>query len=244
MTLSPPTAREIAREIVFDTETTGFGVEEHRMVEIGAVELINHLPTGKTFQAYLNPQREIDWSATKVHGITNEKVATCPTFADIAPQWLAFVGTATLIAHNAEFDLSFLGMELLRAGHPRPTNAVVDTLALARQKIPGQGRYNLDALCRYYGIDLSARTHHGALLDAQLLAEVYIELMGGLQNSLDLQPNHPPIHSSPQTHSLPCVALAQQGQSLSYFPPTPQEISTHQSFHTTHIKDPKWQSNS
>lgn len=174
------------REIVFDTETTGFGVEEHRVIEIGCVEMVNRLPTGKFFHKYLNPQREIDFGATKVHGITNEKVKDAPLFKDVVEELMVFFEDSPLVAHNADFDFSFLNMELGRLGLPVLANEKIDTLVIARQKLPGQ-RHNLDALCRFYGIDLSSRTYHGALLDAQLLADVYVELQGGLQSSFGLE---------------------------------------------------------
>jgi DNA polymerase III subunit epsilon len=173
------------REIVFDTETTGFGAEEHRIIEFGAVELINRLPSGRTFQAFFNPERPIDPGAIRVHGITDEKVKHAPRFAEAVHNLLTFIGEDTLVAHNADFDMGFLAAEFTRAGLPTLTNPVVDTLQLARQRLPGQ-RHGLDALCRHYGIDLSARTYHGALLDAQLLADVYVELMGGLQSAMEL----------------------------------------------------------
>ncbi|RYG61126.1 MAG: DNA polymerase III subunit epsilon [Alphaproteobacteria bacterium] len=173
------------REIVFDTETTGFGVEEHRVIEIGCVEMINRLPSGKVFHRYLNPERDIDFGATKVHGITNEKVASAPLFRDIVQELLDFFGDAPLVAHNAEFDYSFMNKELQRVGLPPLANEMVDTLVLARQKLPGQ-RHNLDSLCKFYGIDNSGRTYHGALLDAQLLADVYVEMHGGLQAGFEL----------------------------------------------------------
>ncbi len=173
------------REIVFDTETTGFGVEEHRVFEIGCVEMVNRLPTGKVFHKYLNPEREIDFGATKVHGITNDKVANAPFFRDIVHEMLDFFGDAPLVAHNADFDYSFLNMELGRVGLPPLGNEKIDTLVLARQKQPGQ-RHNLDSLCRFYDVDNSGRTYHGALLDAQLLAEVYVEMHGGLQAGFEL----------------------------------------------------------
>ncbi|PZP38750.1 MAG: DNA polymerase III subunit epsilon [Pseudomonas fluorescens] len=173
------------REIIFDTETTGFGVEEHRIIEIGCVEMINRLPTGNTFHTYLNPEREIDFGATKVHGITNDKVADSPLFKDVVHDMLTFFGDDPLVAHNADFDFSFINMELGRLGLPPLTNEKIDTLVLARQKLPGQ-RHNLDALCRHYDIDNTGRTYHGALLDAQLLADVYVEMHGGLQASFGL----------------------------------------------------------
>lgn len=174
------------REVVFDTETTGFGVEDHRVIEIGCVELINRLPTGKVFHTYLNPEREIDFGATKIHGITNDKVKNAPRFAEIAADLLAFFGEDPLVAHNAEFDFSFINSELARCNLAPLANEMRDSLALAKAKLPGQ-RHNLDALCRYYAIDLSERTYHGALLDAQLLADVYVELHGGLQATFSLE---------------------------------------------------------
>ncbi len=173
------------REIVFDTETTGFGVEEHRVIEIGCVEMINRLPSGKFFHIYLNPERDIDFGATKVHGITNDKVANAPLFKDIVQEMLDFFGDSPLVAHNAEFDFSFMNKELERVGLPPLMNEMVDTLVLARQKLPGQ-RHNLDSLCKFYGVDNSGRTYHGALLDAQLLADVYVEMHGGLQAGFEL----------------------------------------------------------
>lgn len=224
------------REVVLDTETTGFGVEEHRVLEIGAVELENRLPTGRTFQVYLNPDREIDWSATKVHGITNEKVKDCPRFGDVADAFLDFVGDATLVAHNAAFDMEFLTMELGRVGLPMPANPVVDTVALARQKLPGQGRYNLDALCRFYNVDLSARTYHGALLDAQLLAEVYVELMGGLQASFSLDQG---------ARELGSEGVREEGEKVVtgdwiVVEPTAEEVAAHGAFLEGFVKGHRW----
>lgn len=171
------------REIVLDTETTGFGAEEHRIVEIGCVELVNRLPTGRIFHHYINPEREIDFGSQKIHGITNEKVANSPKFRDIALDFITFMEDSPLVAHNADFDVTFINAELSRAGHPTLTCEVIDTLAIAKTKLPGQ-RHNLDALCRYFNVDNSGRTYHGALLDAQLLADVYVELHGGLQGAL------------------------------------------------------------
>lgn len=174
------------REIVFDTETTGLSpAEGHKIIEIGCVELINRVATGRTFHHYIDPQREIDASATRVHGITNERVAGMPLFKDVAEAFLTFVANAPLVAHNASFDINFLNHELGLIDLPHLQNEVVDTLQIARQKFPG-AQATLDALCRRYEIDLSARTYHGALLDAQLLAEVYLELTGGKQPTLGL----------------------------------------------------------
>lgn len=177
----------MTREIVFDTETTGFEPSEgHRLVEIGALELMNHMPTGVTFHKYINPERDIPADATRVHGITNEKVADCPLFADIADEWLAFVGDSPMIAHNAAFDMRFINAELAWINRPAyPAERFIDTLAIARKKFPGSP-VSLDALCRRFGVDNSHRDFHGALLDSELLAEVYLELLGGRQPGLAL----------------------------------------------------------
>lgn len=175
------------REIALDTETTGFDpVDGHKIVEIGCVELFNHVPTGKTWHKYINPEREIDAGAIAVHGITNERVKGEPTFGELVGDFLDFVGDSTLVIHNAEFDIKFLNAEIKPYGFPpfKVANAI-DTVLVARKKYPGQPA-NLDALCRRFGIDLSDRDFHGALLDAQLLAKVYLELMGGRQHGLGL----------------------------------------------------------
>ena len=175
------------REIIFDTETTGLDSREDRVIEIGGVELDNRFPTGRTFHVYINPQgRPVHPDALAVHGISDEQLADKPTFSQIAHEFLAFVDGAKLIAHNANFDIGFLNAELARLDlPPLMTDRVVDTLALARRKHP-MGPNSLDALCRRYGIDNSRRTKHGALLDSELLAEVYIELIGGKQAALVL----------------------------------------------------------
>ena len=170
------------REIVLDTETTGLDPETgHRIVEIGAVELRNHVPTGRTYHQYVNPEREMPQEAFEVHGLSSEFLADKPRFAEIAGAFLEFVGEARLVIHNAAFDMKFLNAELDRAGMPPiPQARAIDTLALARQKFPGAPA-SLDALCRRFGIDNSARTRHGALLDSEILAAVYLELIGGQQ---------------------------------------------------------------
>lgn len=175
------------REIALDTETTGFDPDQgDKIVEIGCVELMNHVPTGKTWHHYINPEREIDAGAIAVHGITNEKVKDCPTFGELVGDFLDFVADSTLVIHNAEFDIKFLNAEMKPYGFPpfKLANAI-DTVQIARKKYPGQPA-NLDALCRRFGVDLSDRDFHGALLDAQLLAKVYLELMGGRQHGLGL----------------------------------------------------------
>ena len=173
------------REIVLDTETTGLDpANGHRIVEIGCVEVLNGIPTGATYHAYLDPQRDMPDEAFAVHGLSSAFLTGKPLFADSARALLDFLGDATLVAHNAEFDLRFLNAELDRAGHPSLSlSRVVDTLALARRRHPGSPA-SLDALCSRYGIDNSRRTKHGALLDAEILADVYIELNGGRQAAL------------------------------------------------------------
>lgn len=170
------------REIVLDTETTGFEPDEgDRIVEIGAVELHNHMPTGRTFHQYINPQRAMPEGAFAVHGLGDDFLRDKPVFADIAQPFLDFIGDAKLVIHNAAFDMKFLNAELGWAKRPAlPVDCAIDTLAIARRKFPGSPA-SLDALCRRFGIDNSARTLHGALLDSEILAEVYLELIGGRQ---------------------------------------------------------------
>lgn len=175
------------REIIFDTETTGLDAREDRVIELGGVELVNRFPTGRTFHHYINPQgRAINPEAQAVHGISAADLQGKPVFADVAEEWFSFIDGAKLVAHNATFDVNFLNVEFERLGHPQiDPGRVVDTLALARRKHP-MGPNSLDALCRRYGIDNTRRTKHGALLDSELLAEVYIELIGGKQAALVL----------------------------------------------------------
>jgi len=175
------------REIVLDTETTGLDPDKgDHIVEIGAVELFNHLPTGVTFQRYLNPDRTMPEDAFKVHGLSDAFLADKPRFAQVAADFLAFIGNAPLVIHNAAFDMRFVNAEL---GWQKlaliPFERAIDTVALARRRFPG-AQASLDALCRRFGIDRSARTLHGALLDSQILAEVYLELIGGRQPDLVL----------------------------------------------------------
>jgi DNA polymerase-3 subunit epsilon len=177
------------REVVLDTETTGLDpAEGHRVIEIGCVELVDHFPTGKTFQAYLNPERPVPPDSQRVHGLTDTFLADKPIFANIVDALFTFLDAAPLVIHNAGFDLKFLNSELHRLSRPPiPYARAVDTIEIAKAKIPG-ARYSLDELCRRFGVDLSARTKHGALLDAELTAQIYLELVGGRQRKLVLAP--------------------------------------------------------
>lgn len=175
------------REIVLDTETTGFDPDSgDRIVEIGAIELLNHLPTGKVYHQYINPERAMPADAFAVHGLGDEFLADKPVFARIAADFIAFIGSARLVIHNASFDMKFLNAELKWADRPHlPMDQAIDTLEIARRRFPG-AQNSLDALCRRFAVDNSAREKHGALLDSELLAEVYLELIGGRQPDLVL----------------------------------------------------------
>jgi len=175
------------REIVLDTETTGLDPETgDRLVEIGAVELFNHMPTGRTFHQYINPQRAMSPEALAVHGLGDDFLRDKPLFSTIVDDFIAFLDDAKLVIHNASFDMKFINAELGWIGRPAiPFDRAVDTLMIARQKFPGSPA-SLDALCRRFGIDNSSRTLHGALLDSEILAEVYLELIGGRQPGLVL----------------------------------------------------------
>lgn len=175
------------REIVLDTETTGFEPGEgHRIVEIGAVELMNHMPTGKTYHQYINPQRLMPKEAFEVHGLGDDFLRDKPVFKQIGQAFLDFIGDAKLVIHNAAFDVKFLNFELKQIGLPTiEWSRAIDTLMIARQKFPGSPA-SLDALCRRFGVDNSAREKHGALLDSEILAEVYLELIGGRQPDFGL----------------------------------------------------------
>ena len=179
---------ETIREIAFDTETTGLEWDkDDRVIELGAVELINHVATGKTFQTYINPGRPVSEDTIRITGITDADLVDQPPFEDpsIVDAFLEFVGDATIVAHNAKFDRGFLNMELKRCGKaPIPEERWVDTVMIARKKFPGAPA-NLDALCRRFDVNSEARTYHGALLDSQLLAEVYLELLGGRAQRFD-----------------------------------------------------------
>jgi len=176
------------REIVLDTETTGLDpLAGHRVVEVGCIELENTVATGRTFHCYFNPEMAMPAGAQDVHGLSDEFLADKPRFAERVEEFLEFIGDAQLVIHNAQFDIGFLNAELDRVRKPKLVNAYIDTVSMARKKFPGQ-RVSLDALCDRFGVDNSSRTKHGALLDSELLAEVYLELTGGRQRDLGLAP--------------------------------------------------------
>ena len=176
----------MTREIVLDTETTGLSpTSGDRVVEIGCVELLNHIPTGRHFHVYLNPERDVPDEAFRVHGLSTEFLRDKPLFAAEADNFLEFIADATLVIDNADFDMGFLNFELERLGRSRLSNPVIDTVMVARERHPG-ARVSLDALCKHYGIDNSRRVLHGALLDSEILADVYLELIGGRQVALSL----------------------------------------------------------
>ena len=221
------------REIVLDTETTGLDPDAgHRIVEIGCVELLHRLPSGRQFRKYVNPERDMPEEARAIHGLTDEFLAGQPTFQAIVDEFLEFIGEAPLVIHNAQFDLKFLNAELTRLGRPAldPARAV-DTVALARQRFPG-AQVNLDALCRRFEIDNAARDLHGALLDCQLLAEVYLELRGGRQPGFELE-------SARQAAATGAASQARPMRPARPHAPTPEEAAAHNAL-IEGIKDPIW----
>jgi DNA polymerase-3 subunit epsilon len=173
------------REIVIDTETTGLDFTEDRVIEIGCVEVVDYIPTGETFHAYINPTIKISKEAERIHGLTYDFLKRKPTFGRVVTRFLDFIGDDPLVAHNADFDISMLNAELARVELPPLVNPTVNTLQLARE-VKKTGFHSLDALCKYYGIDNSKREKHGALLDAEILAKIYLELRGGRQIGFDL----------------------------------------------------------
>ncbi len=218
------------REIVLDTETTGFEPSEgHRIVEIGAVELFNHLPTGKTYHQYLNPQRSMPKEAFEVHGLGDDFLRDKPLFAACAADFLAFIGDAQLVIHNAAFDMKFLNAELVAANRPAlPMARAIDTVMMARQKFPGSPA-SLDALCRRFGVDNSARQKHGALLDSEILAEVYLELIGGRQPDFGLGPGQ--AQPAPSQPGQPITANRTYSRPAPLAPRlTAEEDAAHQAF--------------
>ena len=233
------------REVVLDTETTGFdAVSGDRLVEIGCIELMNHVPTGKTFWKYINPERDMPTAAFQVHGLSAEFLSDKPKFAEVADALLEFVGDSPLIIHNAEFDMKFINVELERAGKVTiPFQRAIDTVAMARKKFPGAPA-SLDALCKRFNIDNSNRTLHGALLDAQLLAEVYLELLGGRQAGLGFAVETQVEVAVGNLDFTDGRRGAANGIALPVRPPrphlaSPEELAAHQSF-IAKLKDAIW----
>jgi DNA polymerase-3 subunit epsilon len=226
------------REIILDTETTGLDPSTgDRIVEIGCIETHNHMSTGEVFQCYVNPERDMPEGAFAVHGLSSEFLADKPKFTEIADRFLEFIGDAPLVIHNAEFDLRFLDAELALIGKAAiERSRTVDTVALARRRYPG-AQVSLDALCRRFEIDLTRREKHGALLDAELLAEVYLYLMGGRQPGLDLHVDavkaDAPETGNNERPMRPARAHA----------PTPAEAEAHASL-LDQITEPIWRSES
>lgn len=216
------------REVVIDTETTGLDPRAgHRIVEIACLELSHHLRTGRSFHSYLNPEREIPEDAIAIHGLDAAFLSRQPLFAQIADALLLFIGTDPLVIHNAEFDLAFLNAELERLGRKPLGSAHIDTLALARRRFPGAPA-SLDALCRRFQIDLSRRDRHGAEIDCELLATVYVELLGGKQPGLDLTPVRGLVR--------PSMVAARASRPHA---PSPEELARHEAM-LEGIRDPIW----
>jgi DNA polymerase-3 subunit epsilon len=229
------------RQIVLDTETTGLDPATHRIIEIGCVELVNHVPTGRTFHTYLNPERASDVRAFEVHRLSEEFLKSQPFFRDKADEFLDFIAGDQLVIHNAEFDIGFVNSELKRiARETLRMSRVIDTIAIARQKYPG-AQASLDALCRRFEIDLSIRSErHGALIDANLLARVYLELIGGRQPGLDFAVNgsaRAPALLMPKAKAP--IAVRPPRRDLPGAQPTAEELALHEKF-LGKIKDPIW----
>ena len=221
------------REVVLDTETTGLNPDDgDRIVEIGCVELLNHLPTGEEFHTYINPGMTMPESALKIHGLSDEFLRDKPGISDVLDAFLDFLGSSTLVIHNAEFDLKFLRREISVVGGSRELkNQVVDTLFEARKKFPG-AQASLDALCRRFKIDNSDRELHGALKDARILSKVYFELLGGSQTGLNL--------TNEATQVIPAQKIERSYREYNL---TPEEVKEHEKF-MEKIKDPIWLDNS
>lgn len=227
------------REIIFDTETTG--LDPHtgdRMVEIGCIEMVNRVPTGRTFHEYFNPDRDMPLEAERVHGLSAGFLSDKPRFMEKVEALLEFIGDDPLVAHNAQFDFGFLNFELAQCGHgPIGDHRMVDTLVLARRRHPG-AKHSLDALCSRYGVDRSHRTLHGALLDAELLAQVYVELTGGRQIGLQLAVDNTSGDRTVQTRFVPKTGeyRAPRAHAASV-----EEIARHKAFVET-LESPLWTS--
>lgn len=231
------------REIVLDTETTGLDPRDgHRVVEIGCVELSYHIPTGRELHLYINPERDMPEEAFAIHGISEAMLADKPVFADIVDQFLDFIGDdAALVIHNAPFDAKFLNWELKGVSRPTiPSDRLIDTLEIARKRFPG-GSNSLDALCRRFDVDLSVREKHGAVIDCRLLAEVYLELIGGRQPGLMLGADRQATGaaSEARTLSTPMAPIVRQPRAPRDHAPTPEEAAAHAAF-LEKLKEPLW----
>jgi len=225
----------MSREIVLDTETTGLEPSAgHRLVEIGCVELINYIPSGRFFHTYINPEREVPKEAHNIHGLSYDFLKDHPSFKEIVHSFLEFIEEDPLVIHNAKFDMKFLNAELERLGLPElPSSRAIDTLAMARKKFPGSPA-SLDALCKKWGVDNTAREKHGALLDAELLSQVYLELIGGKQPGLSLH------FSSDEKENVDSETMGYKTHRLARaHQPTQEELDLH---HTLlgKLKDPLW----
>jgi DNA polymerase-3 subunit epsilon len=225
------------REIILDTETTGLNAKGgDRIVEIGCIELFNHVPTGRHFHKYINPERDMPAEAERIHGLSTAFLADKPVFAAIAEEFVAFVDGAPLVAHNAGFDLGFVNAELARLGLGLfPADRTIDTVDLARRKFPG-AQASLDALCRRFQIDTARRTKHGALLDAELLAQVYLELVGGREPGLSFNAT-PVAREIRVTTSVEQIAVTVRPARV--HAPTAAELESHAAFLAT-LKNPIW----
>ena len=223
------------REIILDTETTGLDpASGHRIVEIGCVEAQHHIPTGETYHVYINPERDMPEEAFNVHGLSEEFLSDKPVFAEVVADFLAFIGDAKLVIHNASFDMKFINAELKTLGFPvLPMERSVDTVALARRTFPG-AQASLDALCRRFEIDLSRREKHGALLDAELLAEVYLQLRGGRQPDLALAGGPAKSDAGP-------APVQRQARPARAHAPSPEELAAHAVL-VESLNDPIWTS--
>ena len=232
------------KEIVLDTETTGMDpYDGHRLVEIGCIELENHIPTGRHYHQYINPERDVPAEVVAVHGLTTERLKNEPTFSEIVGDFIDFLGNdSKLVIHNAEFDMKFINAELKMFGFASIDNKrVIDTLMIARKKFPGSPA-NLDALCRRFNIDNSNRTLHGALLDSELLAEVYMELLGGRQRGLEIDINPKKEDQSAQNAAETVIKAERKFREPRIFALSDQEKASHEALLES-LQNPLWKEN-
>lgn len=229
------------REIALDTETTGLNPKAgHRVVEIGCVEMVNHVATGEVFHVYINPERDMPEEAFAVHGLSEEFLKDHPVFTNVARDFLDFIGDDPLVIHNASFDMGFLNAELDLAGHPAlPMERAIDTVKMARKKFPG-AQANLDALCKRFGVDNSNRELHGALLDARLLAEVYLELLGGRQTGFGLEAETEQDAADADRGTDTVTLETRQKREPRAFTPSAEELARHEAFVEGLGDDPIW----